>query len=170
VRFLPPSHFPSLRVSSLIVVGDRECTHALHGDILYPTTSSVAPAVSARASVDGLQITPSVSDPFGEIRTNLQETQTQSEFVLVVDPIHKQFEDRSIGWSVDQNWFVQWRPDDDSVPKPHHFMCVFFLVHLLIYRCQYAFTYYTYHFMWFSIIFYQLITCITSWDIYDCSL
>ena len=85
----------------------------------------------------------------------LQETRTQSGFVLVVDPIHKRFEDRFMGWSVDQYRFVQWRPDGDSVPKLRHFMWVFILVHFLIYRCRYAFTCCTYHFIWLSIIFYQ---------------
>ena len=70
----------------------------------------------------------SVSDPFGEIRTQLQETRTRSRFVLVVDPIHRRFENRSMGWSVDQYRFVQWRPDGDSVSKPHHFMWMFVLV------------------------------------------
>ena len=58
----------------------------------------------------------------------LQETRTRSGFVLVVNPIHRQFEDRSIGRSEDQYRFVQWRPDDDSVPKPRHFMWVFVLM------------------------------------------
>ena len=49
------------------------------------------------------------------------------EFVLVVDPIHWRFKDRSIGWSKDSYWFVQWRPDGDSDTKPRHFMWVFFV-------------------------------------------
>ena len=82
----------------------------------------------------------------------LQET--RFGFVLVVDPIHRRFEDRSMGWSVDQYQFVQWRLDSDSVSKLRHFMWVFVLVHFLIYRCRYAFTCYTYHYMWLSVIFY----------------
>jgi len=35
-------------------------------------------------------------------------------FVLVVNPIHRRFEDRSMGWSGDPYRFVQWRPDSDS--------------------------------------------------------
>ena len=84
----------------------------------------------------------------------LQETRTRFGFVLVMDPIQWRFEDCSIGWSVDQYRFVQWRPDGDSVSKQRHFMWVFVLVHFLIYRCRYAFTFYTYHFMWHSVIFY----------------
>ena len=37
----------------------------------------------------------------------LLETRIRSGFMLVVDPIHKQFEDRSMGWFVDQYQFVQ---------------------------------------------------------------
>ena len=39
----------------------------------------------------------SISDLFGEIRTQLQEIRTRFRFVLVVDPIHRQFEDRFMG-------------------------------------------------------------------------
>ena len=77
----------------------------------------------------------------------------RSGYVFVVDLIHRQFEDRSTGWFVDQYQFEQWRPDGDSVPKPRHFMWAFILVHFLIYRCRYAFTCYTYHIMWLSVIF-----------------
>ena len=73
----------------------------------------------------------------------------------LVDPIHRWFEDRSMRWSIDQYRFVQWRSDGDSIPKPRYFMWVFVLVHFLIYRCRYAFTCYTYHFMWLFIVFYQ---------------
>jgi len=65
---------------------------------------------------------------FGFVRWDpdqLLETRTRSGFMLVVDPIHRQFEDRSIGRSEDQYWFVQWRPDGYSVPKLRHFMWVF---------------------------------------------
>jgi len=85
----------------------------------------------------------------------LQKTQTRFRFMLVMDPIHRQSEDRPMGWSVDPYRFVQWRPDGDLVPKSRHFMWVFVLVHFLIYRCRYAFTYYCYHFMRLSVIFYQ---------------
>ena len=42
--------------SPWITVGERERTHALHGEMLYPTISSAAPDASARASVGALQI------------------------------------------------------------------------------------------------------------------
>ena len=51
-------HFSPLRGTPLITVGERERTHALHGDILYPTTSSAAPDASARASVSAPQVAP----------------------------------------------------------------------------------------------------------------
>jgi len=49
-------------------------------------------------------------------------------------PINRRFEDRSMGWSVDQCQFVQWRSDSDSVPKSRYFMWVFlvFLLSILI--------------------------------------
>ena len=61
----------------------------------------------------------------------------------VVDPTHRRFEDRSIGWFVDQYQFMQWRPDGDSVPKLRHSMWVFALSHFLIYRylCVLCFTF-----------------------------
>ena len=49
----------------------------------------------------------SISDPFGEIRTQLLETRTRSGFMPVVDPIHRQFEDRPMGWFGDPYQFVQ---------------------------------------------------------------
>ena len=49
---------PSPHVSPLIVVGERERTRALHGEVLYPLTSSAASAPSAGASVGALQVTP----------------------------------------------------------------------------------------------------------------
>ena len=70
----------------------------------------------------------SISDLFGEIWTQLQEIRTRFGSVLVVDPIHRRFEDRSMGWSVDQYQFMQWRPDGDSVSKSHHFKWVFVLM------------------------------------------
>ena len=51
-------HFPPLRGTPLITVSERERTHALHGDILYPTTSFKAPDASARASVGAPQVVP----------------------------------------------------------------------------------------------------------------
>ena len=107
-----------------------------------------------------------VSDLFGEIRTQLQETRTRSRFMLIVDPIHRRFEDLSIGWSVDQYRFVQWRPDGNSVPKPRHFMWVFVLMSfsslpllcfIRIISCD------------FILCFTSLTYCITSWGISDCS-
>ena len=50
------SHFPALRGSPWITVGECERTHALHGEMLYPTTPSAAPDASARASVGAPQI------------------------------------------------------------------------------------------------------------------
>jgi len=58
-RHLTPSHFLSLRGLPWITVGERERTHAFHGDMLYLTTSSVAPDASARASIGAPQIAPS---------------------------------------------------------------------------------------------------------------
>ena len=51
-------HFSPLRGSPLISVVERECTHALHDEILYPSTSSAAHDASARASVGAPQVTP----------------------------------------------------------------------------------------------------------------
>ena len=82
----------------------------------------------------------------------LQEIRTRFGFVLVVDPIHRRFENRSMRWSVDQYRFVQWRPDGDSIPKPRHFIWAFVLVYLPL---SVWFTCYTYHFMWLSFMFYQ---------------
>jgi len=48
-------HLPSLRGTPLITLGERERTHALHGELLYPTTSFAAPDASARASVGAPQ-------------------------------------------------------------------------------------------------------------------
>ena len=62
----------------------------------------------------------SVLNPFGELRTSYR-TSDPIQVRVVVDPIQWGFEDRSIGWSVDQYQFVQWRPDGDSVPKLRHF-------------------------------------------------
>ena len=69
-----------------------------------------------------------------------------------VDPIHTRFEDRSMRWSVDQYRFVQWRPHDDSVPKPRHFMWVFVIVDLPLSVCIYMLLL---SFYVTSVIFYQ---------------
>ena len=50
------SHFPALRGSPWITVGERERTHALHGEMLYPTTPSAPPDASVGASVGAPQI------------------------------------------------------------------------------------------------------------------
>ena len=55
-KHLLPSHFPTLRGSPWITVGERERTHALHGEMLHLTTPSAAPGASARASVGAPQI------------------------------------------------------------------------------------------------------------------
>jgi len=55
-KYRPPSHFPTLRVSPWITVGESERTHALHGELLYPTTPSAAPDASVGASVGAPQI------------------------------------------------------------------------------------------------------------------
>jgi len=55
-RHLPPSRFSALRRSPWITVGGRERTHALHGEMLYPTIPSAAPDASAGASVGAPQI------------------------------------------------------------------------------------------------------------------
>ena len=65
-----------------------------------------------------------ISDSFGEIRTCYM----RFRLVAVMDPIYWRFEDRSMRWPGDPYRFVQWRPDEDSVPKPHHFMWVFAFV------------------------------------------
>jgi len=46
-------------------------------------------------------------------------------------PIRRRFVNRSMGWSVYQYRFVQWRPDDDSALKLRHFMWVFVLTSFL---------------------------------------
>jgi len=52
------SPFHPLRGSSLIAVGESEHTHALHDEILYPSTSAEASAPSAGESVGAPQVTP----------------------------------------------------------------------------------------------------------------
>jgi len=63
-------------------------------------------------------------DPFGEIWTHYRRFGLE----LVMDPMHWRFENRPMGWSVDQYRFVQWRPEGDSVTKLRHFMWVFAFV------------------------------------------
>ena len=112
----------------------------------------------------------SVLDPFGEIRTQLQETRTRSRFVLVVDSIQWRCEDRPMGWFIDPYRFVQWRPDGNSVPKQRQLiMWVFVLLHFLIYRCRYALHVTLIISCDFLLYCTSLITCTTSWDICDCS-
>jgi len=52
------NHFPALRGMPLITVGERERTHALHGEVLYPTTPSATPDPSVEVSVGEPQVTP----------------------------------------------------------------------------------------------------------------
>ena len=77
----------------------------------------------------------------------LQETQTRSGFIFTVDPIHRRFKDRPMGWFGDSYRFVQWRPDDDSLPKSRHFMWVFVLVLFSNLPCHWIFVFYFYHFI-----------------------
>ena len=56
LKYLPSSHFPALRGSPWITVGERERTHALHGEMLYTTTSSAASDASVGASIDAPQV------------------------------------------------------------------------------------------------------------------
>jgi len=91
--------------------------------------------------------------------------------VPIMDPIPWQFEDLSMRWSADLYQFMHWRPDNDSISKPRHFMLVFALVLFsLFYHCQY----YLYVICIISCdclrYFTSLVTCITSWDISECSL
>ena len=55
-RHLLSSLFLALRESPWITIDEREHTHALHGELLYPTAPSAAPDASARASVGAPQI------------------------------------------------------------------------------------------------------------------
>ena len=55
-KYLTLSHFSALRESPWITVDERECTHPLHGEMLYPTTPSAAPDASVGASVSAPQI------------------------------------------------------------------------------------------------------------------
>ena len=109
-------------------------------------------------------------DPFRRFELSNGRPRTWFRFVPIMYPIHRQFEDRPMGWSGDLYQFVQWRPDGDSVPKLRHFMWVFVLVYFIIYRYRFALTCYSYHLCDFLLYFTSLITCTTSWDIHDCSL
>jgi len=53
-----PSYFPALRGMPLIDVGESaNAPHALHGELLHPTTPSAIPDASVGASVGAPQIT-----------------------------------------------------------------------------------------------------------------
>ena len=54
-KHLTPSHFPALRGPPWITVDESERTHALYGEMLYPTAPSAAPDASVRASVGAPQ-------------------------------------------------------------------------------------------------------------------
>ena len=54
--YLTPSHFSALRGSPRITVGERGRTHALHGEMLYPTTPSAAPDASVGAPQIGSRL------------------------------------------------------------------------------------------------------------------
>jgi len=107
----------------------------------------------------------SVSDPFDEIRTRCRRL----EFVFVDYLIHWLFKDWPMGWPGDPYRFMQWRTDGNSVPKLSHFMWVFALVSFPYLSLSVLFICYLYHFMWLLDIFTNMITCITSWGINDCS-
>jgi len=57
-KYPTPSHFPALRGTPWITVGECECTHSLHGELLYPTTPSAAPEASVGASIGAPQVAP----------------------------------------------------------------------------------------------------------------
>jgi len=104
----------------------------------------------------------SISDPF--VRSKLGNR--RFGIMPIMDPIPWRFEDRSMGWSADQYQFVQWRSDDDSIPKLRHFMWIpYLLLSICIYftfiiSCDYLMYFYhcdyLYHFMrhqWLFTIF-----------------
>jgi len=97
------------------------------------------------------------------------EIWTRSGFVFAVEPIHWRFEDRPMGWFGDSYRFVQWRPDDDSDPKPRHFMWVFAFVLFSYLPSSVVFICYLYHFMWPSDSFLSVITHTISCVISECS-
>ena len=78
------------------------------------------------------------------------ETRTWFGVVLVMHPIHWRFEDRCTGWSRDLYQFMQWRPDDDSVPKLRHFMWVFALVLSSYLSLSVVLICYLHYFIWLS--------------------
>ena len=55
------------------------------------------------------------------------------EFVSILNPIHRRFEDQLIRWSRDSYRFMQWRPNGDSVLKSCHFMWVILCECLFLY-------------------------------------
>ena len=100
-------------------------------------------------------------DPFGKIRTRYGRFRV----VPVMDQISKQFEDQSMRWSGDPHRLVQWRSDDDLVPKPHHFKSVFVYWSIsisaiyLIISCEY---------LYFSALYCSW-SCSLSWYLYQSS-
>ena len=58
VYFVCGMDLSSLRVSLLIVIGERKLTRALHDEILYPSTSSAASSASVGVSVGAPQTSP----------------------------------------------------------------------------------------------------------------
>ena len=91
---------------------------------------------------------------FGFVRwdsDSLQKIRTRFRFVPVMDPIHRRFENQSMGWFVDQYWFVQW--DQTSIQSEtasfHVSVCSYVIFFFTI------IVFYSYYFMWLHIIFYQ---------------
>ena len=91
----------------------------------------------------------------------LQEIRTQFGFVLVVGPIHRRFEDRSIGRSEDQYRFVQWRLNGDSDEKSCYFMWVFlvFLLSILILFYMSAFNWFLYTLVCLTVFMFNYYSC-----------
>jgi len=89
--------------------------------------------------------------------------------VPVMDPIHRRFEDWSMGWSVDQYRFVS--EDQTAIQFQNRVIsceCLF-LCHFLIYHFQYYIHVTCIFLCDYLMHFTSIITCITSWDINDCS-
>ena len=92
----------------------------------------------------------SVLDPFGEIWTRYRRLELcplQTHTQVIRKPIYGMIH-RSVP-------VCEVKPDGDSFLKPRYFMWVFVLVYFFIYCCRYAFTCYSYHFLWPSDLFYQ---------------
>ena len=107
----------------------------------------------------------SISDPFGEIQTRCRRSESDSNLYRY-GPIHWRFEDRSMGWSVDQCQFMPWRPDEIRFRnlviscECLTSLIKFYLVMLWVFVIMYlpflvCITCWSYHFMWLSLIFYQ---------------